>query len=155
MIQRIQTLWLFLAAIATLLAAFSPLVSYANDLYIMWIDVWGYEDGGDGGSTGLPAWGLLSYTALCVIVSLVAIFLYANRKRQLRWVKAGVGCNLLWYVACAAHVYYAVQMTAASHVGCTLHVGLAFPVLAIVFLLLAHKAIKHDEALVRAADRIR
>lgn len=57
-----------------------------------------------------------------------------------------------WLLTYAAYSLSVANRTAADF---TPGIGLAFPLLAILFLLLAARGIRKDEALVRAADRIR
>ena len=80
------------------------------------------------------------------------MFTYKNRKKQIKITNLAMASNLMWYISFAAYILSVQSRTATS-----LHfeLGCLFPILAIIVLYLAKRAIKHDEALIRAADRIR
>ena len=96
--------------------------------------------------------GVTLMTALSTILPLIIIFGYKNRKRQINHVNLAMLLAVAWYAVCAAYCFAAASRTgfevAPSY-------GLVFPALSLLALYLAKRGIKHDEALVRAADRIR
>ena len=79
--------------------------------------------------------------------------MYKNRKTQALNCYIQLAAIIVETIVCAALVYY----TSIDSKDVTFRPGLALctPIIAMIFLLLAHKGIMDDERLVRAADRIR
>lgn len=149
MIQRIQSVFLFLAASA-LGGQFAvpylqtPADNPARSLPAL----------ADGVLNPLDNIGLLGLTALSGIIALAAIFLFKNRPLQARLsgMAAVVGILLLTLAAFTSKT--TMDQTPAG--GSTqFSAGLAMPVLAILFSWLATRAIRKDESLVRSMDRLR
>lgn len=132
MIQRIQTLYLFLAALVSgiLSNVFSTgydVVGVINSPYI-------YET--------------LIFSG---IFSLVIIFVFKNRKLQFVLNRLNIILNV---ILLGVFVYWSLNLSgegAISEKG----IGRFIPVISIVLLVLANKAIKRDEQLVKSVDRLR
>lgn len=132
-IQRWQSVFLFLASIMMGLFCYLPLASYAD------IDFRPYQQ---------PVY--LTLNALISILSLVAIFLYKNLSRQ----KMVVNVNALLIVASAI----AGGVIICKNFPKVEIIWTAGPLLLICSLLMtiaALRRIKHDDKLLKAADRIR
>lgn len=152
MIQRIQTLYLLLAGLFPAFTLFVPLVVLSNAIDWLSLNSLGYEATAFPEMAGRHPYGLLVFTVLAVVLPLIALFGYKNRKKQMKWVNVSMLINVLWYVAL---VVYTLSVQHRTDTIMNVQVGCAFPLLALLVLFLAKRAIKHDEALVRAADRIR
>ena len=88
---------------------------------------------------------------ISAILSLVTIFLYSNRKLQFVFGRLNILTNLFLL---GVLVYVSQTLsgeTAVSEKG----IGMFFPIISIVLLVLANKAIKKDEDLVKSVDRLR
>jgi peptidoglycan/LPS O-acetylase OafA/YrhL len=131
MIQRIQSVYLLAAAFVSLASLFFPVASTDTKTLIVQNDV--------------ITCGVLIAVA---ILSAASIFLYKDRKLQLRLCFI---CIALVFIALAAS-YFTTTKIEETH---TIHYLIAFPALSIVFLYLAMRAIRKDEALVRSMDRFR
>lgn len=136
MIQRIQTIYLLLAALVSLG------LPYALSLYVDLNGdaVWAVDD--------------ISYIILFSVsgvFSLISIFLWNNRKNQFVLGRLNIVLNF----ALLGILVYRSQIlsggTAVSEKG----IGMIIPLVSIVFLVLANKAIKRDEDLVKSVDRLR
>ena len=154
MIQRIQTLYLLIIAALMAVTLFSGLAWFA----------------GDAGEFGLYAFGLKTaegelvqstvymgvLLALACALPLVTIFLFKRRLVQIRLcavelvllIGAGAMMGIYFYLC---NRYFA-DSEFYSH---TLKISLVFPLVCLVFDLLALRAIFRDEKLVRSLDRIR
>ncbi|MDZ7846692.1 MAG: DUF4293 domain-containing protein [Owenweeksia sp.] len=134
MIQRIQSLYLLLAAIASgVLIFFLPLYTISGIVHYI---------------LGDPTFMIL--TVLSTIVSLFSIFRYRNRQQQ---VVSGRINIILNFVLFGFILYLFFSDPSAEATG----LGLAsfMPIVAVVFISLANRSIMKDEALVRSADRLR
>lgn len=88
---------------------------------------------------------------LSAILSLTSIFRYKNRKSQFVLGRLNIILN---FILLGIFVYQSLNLsgeTVVSEKG----IGVLLPVFSIVFLVLANKAIKRDEDLVKSVDRLR
>ena len=146
MIQRIQTLYLLLVVVLTGLALWLPLVDFTVGADTCTLTAFGLKDAA--GITLLPT--------VYLGVVLVTIFLFKRRLVQIRLcavelvllIGAGAMMGIYFYLC---NRYFA-DSEFYSH---TLKISLVFPLVCLVFDLLALRAIFRDEKLVRSLDRIR
>ena len=150
MIQRNQTAFLFLALLATIACLCLPVGSFEpqgmgteNQLMNLWINE-------TNGGRNFSVWALFAILLVTCPINTFAIFDYHNRKRQARFCMFSMLMIIGWYIVYG--VFSQVLMP-----GFTFHVGFAacLPLIAFILLWLARHSILADEALVRAADRIR
>ncbi|MFW6327776.1 MAG: DUF4293 domain-containing protein [Bacteroidota bacterium] len=151
MIQRIQTIYLLFALIMMVLPFFIPYVE------VMGQDGQTYHLMGQGIYT--EDGQLLEYTyptliilAVSAIFSLVIIFLYKKRLLQLRLSVINLFLMLGSVVLMA---YYLFQFHQNEPGLIRYDFGFIFPVIAFILTILAFRAIKKDEILIRSAERIR
>lgn len=163
MIQRVQSFYLLLAGIFPAITLFVPAIVYsecvAGCTKALSFDsisvVAGTWDGSQAGTTASLMWCGLSSLIFClvsVILPLAAIFCYKNHRRQKTLSTLAVVSNVAWYIG-PAFAYLDVLAFGGGEK--YLGIGVIFPVLAIIALLRAKRGIKHDEELLRAADRLR
>ncbi|WP_315275012.1 DUF4293 domain-containing protein [Prevotella histicola] len=150
MIQRKQTVFLFLALLATIACLCLPVGSFEpqgmgteNQLMNLWINE-------TNGGRNFSVWALFAILLVTCPINTFAIFDYHNRKRQARF------CMFLMLMIIGWYIVYGV-FSQVLMPGFTFHVGFAacLPLIAFILLWLARHSILADEALVRAADRIR
>ena len=154
MIQRKQTIYLFLAAVACIVCMCLPLgtlqlqgMGVEPVLYNMAL----VQTEGNSPTYNFAYLPLFIALAIPAVVALVAIFLFKNRPLQARLCSFNL---LLLLVRMALFAYYKYfQLTAIGELQQTW--SSVLPFVAAVFNYLAYKGIKADERLVRAADRIR
>lgn len=153
MIQRIQTIYLLLAGIFPAFTLLWPVAQFVGDGG-KWAQMTSlaYTENGVGAIAGRHPWGLMVFALLAIVLAFVALFSYKNRKRQLRRVGFTLLCNILWYLSLGA---YSLALASDQGLHLSFAISCLFPLLSIIALWLAGKGIRHDEALVRAADRIR
>jgi len=136
MIQRIQTLYLFIAFISMgILPFIFPLWKDQNGHFIYIIDIIDYS---------LPM-GLSS------ILSIIGIMSYKNRKKQFVIGRLNIILNL---ILLGLLLYRSLNLSGEMIIS-EKGIGIFLPLVSIVFLVLANKAIKKDEDLVKSADRLR
>ena len=137
MIQRIQTIWLLLAAICVfLMLKMSTYFGTNKDLIPSSF------------LNGLDTLPLIFTTFATGIVAVIAIFLYSNRKLQLRLTLLGMVLQLVLMV-----LYYREIQTYVGKgnfsISAILHVAV------ILFFLLAAQGIRSDDKLIRDSNRLR
>ncbi|MGB0981189.1 MAG: DUF4293 domain-containing protein [Winogradskyella sp.] len=136
MIQRIQSLYLLLAAVISVGLIFVfHLWSTAEGVKTFAIDNYTY-------------FGLFLGSGL---LSLISIFRFKNRKSQFVLGRLNI---LLNFILLGIFVYQSLNLSGETNVS-EKGIGLLLPIFSIVCLVLANKAIKKDEDLVKSVDRLR
>ena len=136
MIQRIQTIYLVASIIA--MAA----------LYF-WFPVILGQDGSVIIDRGEPlVFGLI---ALSIIFSIFSILNFKKRQTQFVINRLNIISN---FVLLGVFVYRSLTLSGETLVS-EKGIGVLIPIISIVFLVLANKAIKRDEDLVKSVDRLR
>ena len=136
MLQRIQTIWLLFASVCVFLTLkFSTYSGTTKDLIPSAL------------LTGTSTIPLIMVTLATGIVSLITIFLYKNRKLQLRLTLLSILLEVLliflYYNQIKTFTGGVISITALFHLG------------VIVFLVLAARGISSDEKLIRDSNRLR
>lgn len=145
MIQRIQTLYLLLVVVLTGLALWLPLVDFTVGADTCTLTAFGLKDAA--GITLLPTVYLGVVLVAACLVPLVTIFLFKRRLVQIRLcavelvllIGAGAMMGIYFYLC---NRYFA-DSEFYSH---TLKISLVFPLVCLVFDLLALRAIFRDES---------
>lgn len=149
MIQRIQTLYLLAVVALGVALIWLPIVQFVTpeeaELQV-------YELSALGGVPLQGLWGLTLTTVLIPLLALVDIFLYRNRILQARLNIFTVMLCLGYYGVMAIYIW---QAKLALGVEWHILPWASFPLVSMVLTLMATRRILKDEALVRAADRIR
>ena len=149
MIQRIQTIYLLLIVALGIALIWLPVVQLITPEEAE-LQVWELSAVGGAPLPGL--WGLLVTTALIPLLALVDIFLFKNRLLQAR-------LNIFLALLCLGYygvlAIYIWQAKLALGVEWHPMPWASFPLVCFVLTLMATRRILKDEALVRAADRIR
>ena len=85
------------------------------------------------------------------LLSIITIFLFKNRQLQFVLCRLNIILNLILLGLFVYHSLTVSGEVATSEKG----IGMFLPIFSIVFLVLANKAIKKDEDLVKSVDRLR
>ena len=136
MIQRIQTVYLFLAFAATgILMLFVPLwtTTAGKEFFFMQDQVYTV---------------LLGLTTMLSIISIIS---FKKRQNQFVLNRLNIILNL---ILLGLFVYRSLNLSGGAEVS-EKGIGMFLPIVAIVLLVLANKAIKKDEDLVKSVDRLR
>ncbi|MBN8681923.1 MAG: DUF4293 domain-containing protein [Chitinophagales bacterium] len=149
MIQRIQTLYLLLAAGASFSQLTLPYMSVPADNPAHNLKV--FEDGMLNPFDNI---GLLGLCVLSGLVALAAIFIFKNRPLQARLAGGAQIATLLLLVLLGVSIYQAIDKMPESGTY-SFQIGIAFPVLSLILLWMASRGIRADEKLVRSSDRLR
>ena len=136
MIQRIQTLYLILAAGISAGLIF---------VFHLWTN-----------NEAVKVFALDDYTYLVLflvsaLLSLITIFMFKNRKSQFVMGRLNIILN---FILLGIFVYQSLNISGETNVS-EKGIGILLPIFSIVCLVLANKAIKKDEDLVKSVDRLR
>lgn len=136
MLQRVQTIYLLIAFICT---GIFPFV----------FPLWTLNNGED--YFFVQNLGFVALFGLSTTLTIVSILSYKKRKSQFVMGRLNIILNL---ILLGLFIYQSLNLsgeTVVSEKG----IGMILPVISIVFLSLANKAIKKDEDLVKSVDRLR
>lgn len=136
MIQRIQTIYLLISALIM------------GALYL-WFPVITDTDG----NVILDRSELVILIPVFLSIALAIISILNFKKRQMQFVLNRLNI-LLSFVLLGVFVYRSLTLSGETLVS-EKGIGILLPIISIVFLVLANKAIKKDEDLVKSVDRLR
>ena len=152
MIQRKQSVFLLLAAIVGIISLCMPIgifnpveLGVDSVMYNLWI-----QHGN--GSLDFSVAPLFCIALLSVVISGATIFLFNNRKLQIKLCSWNMLLLIVWYIAYGVIAYLHKSSVNAEF---KLSFAAVLPLIAIILVFMARKGVKADEALIRAADRIR
>jgi len=136
MIQRIQTIYLFF-------------VMLISGLLPFWVNLWSDPDG----NIIFAKNDIMISSAFYIsaLLALVAIVIYKKRKNQFVLNRLNMILNLFLL---GFFVYRSLNLSGGTSVS-EKGIGMLIPVISIVLLVLANRAIKKDEDLVKSVDRLR
>ncbi len=143
MIQRVQTIFLFLIVALSALLFFLPIFEFTlfqitTPVYVTTTDNW---------LMYIP----LILNGIVAILAIASIFLFKNRKLQMslcNYIMIDAGIMALIFI-------YIVIMLARDTLIVSYKLPLVFPFLNFILAFVSKKYIKKDDDLVRSADRIR
>ena len=151
MLQRIQTIYLVLALILTAVCLSMPLGTLVSEATMdgdtVLLNLWMATQNG----VDYSVWPLFAVLLLTCPIAVFAIFAYKQRKLQMKLCVANVVLILIWVALLAFFAFLQPADGTVYHPS----VFAFFPLVALVFYLLARKGIKHDEKLIRDMDRLR
>lgn len=152
MIQRIQTIYLLLVVALGITLCFMPVLQFVTPEEAETLQIWELSAFAYSSVPLQGLWGLTLTTILIPLLALVDIFLYNKRLLQARLNIFTVMLCLGYYGVLAIYVWLA---QAALGVDWHILPWASIPLVCLVLTVMATRRILKDEALVRAADRIR
>lgn len=166
MIQRIQSVFLFLITILMSVMLFFSPMTYVTPEDAMDQSIYTYDlghlheviyDANDRlvhvpDSKIMSTWALSVLVLSVAVLSFATIFLFRKRILQARLCVLGILLCLGYYIALLT---YSVLFCRMLDVDWFIELNAAIPLVAMVLYFMAARSILSDEALVRAADRIR
>lgn len=136
MIQRIQTIYLLIVTLLMLALYFwfPQITTIEGEIVLDKMDLW-----------------VIFPIFASVLLAIISIFKYKNRQTQFVLNRLN---SLIIFILLGVFVYRPLMVSGETQVS-EKGIGLFFPIISIVFLVLANKAIKKDERLVKSVDRLR
>jgi hypothetical protein len=140
MLQRIQTIWLLLAATCSFVSL--KITFYAGNLIAE-----GTTSNDVGAFSQITGMDNPILTTAVGVMSLICIFLYKNRKQQIKF------CIAAFFIEISLLIFY-YFLTKTFKEG-TLAIGAGIHLLIIIFILLAISGIRKDNKIIADSDRLR
>lgn len=154
MIQRIQSVFLFLATITSGLLFLFPIAEFKD--FTVKFYVTHVQDFVPGSELIFSEFKLLPLSilaAIVVVLPLLIIFMYKNLNGQLRLIRLSILFNLV--LIGLIFFYYVAQIQLVTASEPVYGYGMYLPLIAVVFLFLALRGVRKDIKLIRSADRLR
>ena len=160
MIQRVQTIYMLASVIAILTMHFFWLASFAIPEATFELNSLGLVCQTKGFETDRMVWELFIVLLLMVALPLINIFLYKNRKPQLRVLIYTIILNVLYYGLFFWECYRLKGEVAALSQGGVVDVHynimmLVMPAVSIFALIMAARGVIFDIALIKSLERLR
>ncbi len=154
MIQRIQTIFLFIAFILGVLAFFFPIANFSFAENWIILSLLGVENYSIHEIT-INTLPLMIIMGLIALIAFMTIFIYKNRIAQIRILRFGILLNIV-YLALLFFFYVPdIEKVTGATAEYITQAGIYFPIAILLLFLLASRFIMKDEKLIRSADRIR
>jgi hypothetical protein len=152
MIQRIQSVWLFLASLTLFLLLILPILTKSGGTGDIWVQIGGLYQKTNNISQKIESNNtLFGATILLSLLCFGNIFTFKNRSLQKRIILLSI---FLIVLLAAFTANYVVNIPGGIE-GATFGAGAYSPLAAILFCTLAFSGIRKDEQLIRSADRLR
>ncbi len=165
MLQRVQTLYLFLVfTIDTLLLIANPIyaefkmrVEDVKAPSSVLMQFWKQVSMGANQELPIDSYKFLNLVFMLLIaaVAIYAIFLYQNRKAQIKIARLLIAANALFLVVVLVDFYLTKKQFVELITLNSLGYQIVWPILMFVLSILAFLGIRSDEKLVQSMDRIR
>ncbi|HEY9115659.1 MAG TPA: DUF4293 domain-containing protein [Bacteroidales bacterium] len=156
MIQRKQSLFLLGAVVSLVALFFFPLARFIGDIDSLELYVYKLDSLVPDNVPAFPSILILIlafFVVLMLLIALVSIFMYKNRKMQMFLVKSGIVINLA--LIASFFFYYVNELEMAAGALASYEVGTYLLLIPFAFFILALRGIVSDEKLIRSADRLR
>ena len=153
MIQRIQTLYLLIATALMSVSIFTPIARFFDGSQEYTLTAFALRDAA--GAVAQPAIYMGILLALAGLLPFIVIFLFKNRQLQIRLCAAEVVMLIGSMAVMGIYYYLSNRIFDAANGIISIKVGIAMPLIAVIFVILAIRAIFRDEVLVRSLDRVR
>jgi hypothetical protein len=124
-------------------------VAILAGVFPFWLNLWS-----DAGGNEIYAWNEVMVSSIfygSAVLAVIAVSLYKYRKNQFILNRLNLVLNLFLL---GFFVYRSLNLSGETSVS-EKGIGMLIPVFSIVFLVLANRAIKKDEDLVKSVDRLR
>lgn len=159
MIQRIQSVFLLVVVVLSALLFVFPVADYYSDtatLKLMLTGVESYVPKGASLQTAVLSSYLVYFNILVNVamagIAAYTIFQYKRRPLQIKMVRIALLMDIVLLVILFVITdFLKKKLQVTPDYG----VGILFPLISVVFLLLAQRAILKDERLVKSSDRLR
>ena len=155
MLQRVQTVFLFLVFVFSILFVSLPLAYFPAEAatplrvinynsFLVLLDIQG---------AGLMGMSLVILFAMAAFITIFITFQYKRRKQQMRLGKF----NMVIHAAMLILAFFFIDSIKAqvNHADFSYGAAIFFPIISLLLILMANRAIRKDEELVRSADRFR
>ncbi|MDP3464014.1 MAG: DUF4293 domain-containing protein [Bacteroidales bacterium] len=156
MIQRIQSVFLVLAIISTVLLFFFPIAMYYGDYNTIKFFIFDLKDSVPDSKPLYNQYFVLPLLLLNLAaagLSFYALISFKTMRKQMQMIKYAIFSVIL--LIAAVFFFYTDHIAKTVNVEAKYEFGVFLPLITLVFLVLATRSIQRDINLIRSADRLR
>jgi hypothetical protein len=154
MIQRIQTVYLLIVTVLSVIVIFLPVSAIITSATVFDLSYKGFVSTPHIDALQVNTWPLTLVAALIPLVSFGSIFLYKKRQLQIRINIINFLLMDVYYIVVLVFMYFADSKLAINSQW-IYHFAFVLPAVNMVFTFLAIRGIQKDEKLVRSLNRLR
>lgn len=161
MIQRRQTIFMFLSAIISTLLFFIPLASFTDGTSFIRFSICGIENNVEGLTLSQSnTWPLIILTVLMIIVPIYTALRYKKRELQVKLCKIAMLINIVFIGVVLLYFEADIQAVIDTIEGNDMmmnsrYFGIAIPVVNLILQIFAIRGVKKDIELLKSIDRLR
>lgn len=162
MIQRKQTIFMFLTAILSGLLFFMPLASFSDGDAVMSFTIFGIENPIETISlSDTYTWPLVVLAVLMTVLPLYTAFRYKKRELQVKLCRLEMLLNMVFIGVVFLYYEADIQSIISAVEGDTYQmdwayfIGMALPLVNLVLMVFAIRGVKKDIELLKSIDRLR
>jgi hypothetical protein len=155
MIQRVQTVYLMLVLIFALLFIFLPMGYLSTPGTTLSINGWNLPETileATSYATALLGWLSL---VLAIIIMILTLHMILQFRKRLYQIKIGKILILIHLITVVSTFFYLDNVKVIAQGTFSYGIAIIFPLISMLLVLMANRAIRRDENLVRSADRLR
>jgi len=152
MIQRIQSLYLLAVSVLMVTVSFVSVAGFTTPTGVLSMRLTGVYDSAANSALLFGTWPLQLLAVLIALIALATIFLFNNRKLQIK-----LSAVSLWLIVLflGAFIVYLFLIPGKLNAAFSFEIPSLLPLAALLLNVLALRAIRADEELVRSLDRLR
>lgn len=156
MLQRVQSVYLFIVFVFAILFAVLPIAYFPAELADIPLRLSNFYLFFNTMQDLTGEWmgiAIFVFLILALLITVYTTFQYKNRLHQIKMGKL----NIFVHIAMILVTFFFLDniRNQVNDAGFSYGAGIFFPIISLILILLANKAIRRDEELVRSADRIR
>jgi hypothetical protein len=157
MIQRIQSVFLLLAFLASAFLFFYPLAGIYSQTETYYLYTYGFKNMSNDPSaiSFMTTFPLLLLNVVVAVFSIGCIFMYKKRTQQIKIVRLAILLELVYLVL----IFFVYEKIIETNLHATFNdivwKGIYAKLISLIMLVLANRFIMKDEKLVRSVDRLR
>ena len=154
MIQRIQTIYLLIAVLLIGALFFVPYAVISDGMGAIYhFDASGfYSESAPKAGLIMTSMSIVALCAISVLFIMVTIFQFKNISRQIIFSRLNILIVIALFGLLSYNTWQCTKLITGNY---SLKISLTFPLIAIILIYLALKAIKRDEKLLKSINRIR
>ena len=156
MLQRIQSVYLFVSSLALGLMFAFPVSNYYGEFHTLRLNLLKVENLVPGSEDVFHPYFTLPlavFVCLICVLTVFSIFKFKNRKIQLKVLKISILLNIVLIVG--IFFIYSKLILSQINVDEEYSISAFLPLFSLVFLVMAFRGVKKDEDLIRSTDRLR
>jgi hypothetical protein len=156
MIQRIQTLFLFIVFGLNLAIFFFPLAGFlGSPVYTVDFGVLGIREYTHYHADWPDTIYLAAITGLICLLSFITVFMYKKRMMQIRFIRLMILLNIIFLALVFFYYVPLLETLTQTNADYVSQPGIYLSIASVLFLILASRFIMKDEKLIRSANRLR